>query len=55
MQDMQEGAYPKQKKKSDAGQFAAVEYRSVRNVLLDSKTKPGRLRGRQVLGYFLLL
>ena len=28
MQDMQEGAYPKKKKKSVAGQFAAVKYRS---------------------------
>ena len=27
MQDMQEGAYPKKKKKSVAGQFAAVKYR----------------------------
>jgi len=28
MQDMQEGAYPKKKKKSVAGQFAAVKHRS---------------------------
>ena len=28
MQDMQEGAYPLKKKKSVAGQFAAVKYRS---------------------------
>ena len=28
MQDMQEGAYPEEKKKSVAGQFAAVKYRS---------------------------
>ena len=28
MQDMQEGAYPKKKKKSLPGQFAAVKYRS---------------------------
>ena len=28
MQDMQEGAYPEEKKKSVAGQFAAVNYRS---------------------------
>jgi hypothetical protein len=28
MQDMQEVAYPKKKKKSVAGQFAAVKYRS---------------------------
>ena len=28
MQDMQEGAYPKNKKESVAGQFAAVKYRS---------------------------
>ncbi len=28
MQDMQEGAYPKKKMKSVAGQFAAVKYRS---------------------------
>ena len=28
MQDMQEGAYPKKKKKSVAGQFAAVKNRS---------------------------
>ncbi len=34
-------------KKSVAGQFAAVKYKSVRNALLDSKTKQGRLRGRQ--------
>jgi len=27
-QDMQEGAYPKKKKKSVPGQFAAVKYRS---------------------------
>ena len=26
MQDMQEGAHPKKKKKSVAGQFAAVKY-----------------------------
>jgi hypothetical protein len=28
MQDMQEGAYPKKKKKSVSGQFAAVRYRA---------------------------
>jgi len=28
VQDMQEGAYSKKKKKSVAGQFAAVKYRS---------------------------
>ena len=28
MQDMQEGAYPEKKKKSVAGQFAAVKYKS---------------------------
>ena len=28
VQDMQEGAYPQKKKKSVAGQFAAVKYRS---------------------------
>jgi len=28
MQDMQEGAYPQEKKKSVAGQFAAVKHRS---------------------------
>ena len=28
MQDMQEGAYPEEKKKSVADQFAAVKYRS---------------------------
>ena len=28
MQDMQESAYPKKKKKSVAGQFAAVKYKS---------------------------
>ncbi len=28
MRDMQEGAYPKKKKKCVAGQFAAVKYRS---------------------------
>jgi hypothetical protein len=28
MQDVQEGAHPKKKKKSVAGQFAAVKYRS---------------------------
>ena len=28
MQDMQEGAYPEEKKKSVAGQFATVKYRS---------------------------
>ena len=28
MQDMQEGAYPKKKKKSVADQFAAIKYRS---------------------------
>ena len=28
IQDMQEGAYPKKKKKSVAGQFAAVKYKS---------------------------
>ena len=28
MQDMQEGAYPKKKKKTVAGQFAAVKYKS---------------------------
>ena len=28
MQDMQEGAYPKKKQKSVAGQFVAVKYRS---------------------------
>ena len=28
MQDMQEGAYPKTKKKSVTGQFATVKYRS---------------------------
>jgi hypothetical protein len=40
MQDMQEGAYPKKKKKIFADQFAAVSI--VRNVLPDSKTKQGR-------------
>ena len=29
MQDMQEGAYPKKKKKSVAGQFAAVTQSSI--------------------------
>jgi hypothetical protein len=28
IKDMQEGAYPKKKKKSVAGQFAAVKHRS---------------------------
>jgi hypothetical protein len=28
MKDMQEGAHPKKKKKSVAGQFATVKYRS---------------------------
>ena len=48
MHDMQEGSHS-EKKKSVAGQFAAVKYKSETNVLLDSKTKQGGLRGRQVL------
>ncbi len=36
MQDMEEGAYPRKRKKSVAGQFAAVKYTS-ENVLLDQK------------------
>jgi hypothetical protein len=35
MQDMQEGAYPKKKNKSVAGQFAAGKYKSKIDVSLD--------------------
>ncbi len=55
MQDMQEGAcLKKKKKKSVADQFAAVNLSigQTLEVLLDSKTKQGRLRGRQVLFFF---
>jgi hypothetical protein len=41
MQDMQEGADPKKKKKSIAGQFAAVKYRSETSGL-------ARIRGREL-------
>jgi hypothetical protein len=46
VQDIQEGASPKKKKKSVADQFAAVCRGQVyvRNVLMDSKTKQGSLR-----------
>jgi hypothetical protein len=39
----------KKKEKSVAGQFAAVKYRS-ETYCLDSMTKQGRFRGREVLG-----
>jgi hypothetical protein len=44
-----------QKKKSVAGWPVCRSQVWVRNVLLDSKTKLGRLRGRQVLGNFVFL
>ena len=51
IRNMQEGAYPKNKRKSVDGQFAAVKYRSETYCWTQklSKTKQGRLRGRQVL------
>jgi hypothetical protein len=54
MQDMQEGAYSKKKKKSVAGQFAAVKYRSGTYCWTESKTKQGRLRGSKYLVLFFL-
>ena len=51
MQDMQEGAYPKKKKKSVAGQFAAVKYKSERY----RRTKKLNREGYGVDEYWLLL
>ncbi len=44
MQDMQEGAYPKKKKKSVPNHFVTVKYRS-ETYWWTIKTKQGRLRG----------
>ena len=48
--DIQEGAYTK--KKGDCRWPVCRSQVEVRNVLLDSKIKQARLRGRQVLGIF---
>ena len=48
MQDMQEGSYPKKKKTSVAGQFAAVKYRS-ETYCWTKKSKQGRLRAKTSL------
>ena len=41
-QDMQEGAYPKKKKKSVPGQFAAVKYRVSKKSIGQKLKKPNR-------------
>jgi hypothetical protein len=53
MKDMQEGAYPKKKKKSVPDQFAAVKYTPER-YCCTLKLNREDYGGTQVLGFFFL-
>jgi hypothetical protein len=48
-QDMQKGAYPKKKKKSVAGQFTAVKYRSETHCWTKKLNRVAMITGCQVL------
>jgi hypothetical protein len=50
MQDMQEGAYPEEKKKSVAGQFAAVKYRSETYCWTQKLIGQKRIAGLKITG-----